>query len=195
VHEHAPDQVLAVVGVDVLGSAVANTVEPADLIGEEAVRELALEHRAEVAARDEQRGERALDEHRRGRGLQALQPDRRLELSRLHLELREVAEVHVGVVERQRAVREVGHHAEVDVFEDRALDERTDAAKHERVVARVVAAREPARVELRVAAQLDLELPVRDRRKKPSGPAPAVAVRLAFCCASSSCTSSFTCRS
>src|SRR5688572_10007622 len=92
------------------------------------------------------------------------------ELPALELELRQVAEVQIRIEERQRAVREVGHHAEVDELEDGALDGRAHAAQHERVVAGVFTAREPARVELRVAAQLDLELPVRGAQEEAVRP-------------------------
>ncbi len=169
VHEHAADDILAVVGIDILGAAIAHAVEAADLIGEEAVRELAVHHSAQIAARDEQGREPALDEHRRRRGLQPLEPERRLELPGLDLELRQVAEVHVGIEECGRAVGKVGHDAEVDELEDRALDERAHAAKHERVVADILTFREPARVELRVAAQLDRELSVRGAQEEAVG--------------------------
>ena len=103
-----------------------------------------------------------------------------------------VTQIRVGVLEHERAAREVRHDPEVENAGERALDDRAHAPEEERVRPRGRRRlAEEARVELRVAADLAAGTAESgERMEKPSVPAPTTAARSACAASVSASTSS-----
>src|SRR6185369_7154440 len=95
----------------------------------------------------------ALDERGVDLGLQALEPERHLELAEPNLHRVAVVDVGPGLLDDEPAAGEVGEQPKVIVLPQRALDVRADAAKRELIDVRIarVAGEEPA-IELDDAA-------------------------------------------
>ena len=129
-----------------------------------------MNHHAHIAIRHECGRQRALDERQLGRRHQALEPERRLELARADLEVGTEAGVEVGVLQHGRAAAEIGHDAEVELVEQRGLDDRPDPAHHEGVDSRaLVVLEKEAAVRLNVTAKAaGGSEPSAERNEKPS---------------------------
>ncbi len=90
-----------------------------------------------------------------------LQTDRRFELPDLHLELRSVTVIEIGVENLYRATPEVRHEHKVEIAEDRAFDHRPRAPQKKAVVAfdTAVFEKRPG-IELQHGPQIDRKSPV-----------------------------------
>jgi hypothetical protein len=145
------------VGKVLRAAAVVRAVQVSELVSQLVAAYAAGDLHANVAIRDELGRIRALDEANVGRRLQALEPDRRLELAGGELEVRREAPGDVGVLDHRLALREVRREPEVINAADRPLDDRPHAAQQELVVddRRVIAEQRPV-IGLHQAAQLDL---------------------------------------
>src|SRR5262245_17682378 len=168
--EDAAVEVLAVAVVHHGAAPVRDAVHVSELVLEEPLPEVSVQHHAEVAVRDQVDRERALDEAERRRRLEPLEAEGGLELPGLQVREREVAEVDVGVLQGEGARGEVRHDPEVDRARERALQHRPHPAEEPGVDVVPVLFREGAVVELRVAPQLDLVRAVRGAEGEAVGP-------------------------
>ena len=131
--EEAGGHVLAVAGVGVPEAAVDGAVEDSGRPVHDALGDLAVQLHPDIAVGRDVRGVAALDEGDHLGRLQPLEVDGRLELPRADAQPGHVVRIEVGVVEGQRAAREVGHEAEVEVARHRALGGDARPPHHEGV--------------------------------------------------------------
>ncbi len=113
--------------------AIGHAVEHADLISDPALDDVAANLITDVALRNQQGRQSALDETGVVVALQALQSDRGLELSRPDLEPGDIVELDVGLVNGRGPSPEIGPDEVIDVLVDRSVKRRTNAAQHDGV--------------------------------------------------------------
>ncbi len=142
-------------------AAVVRAVDEGDGVAQAIVEHVALDLETDVAVRVEAGRKGARDEADVGRGLQPLEPDRRLVLAGRHGEPGGEPPGHVGVLDDGATLAEVGRETEVVDPAERALDDRPRAGDLERVrQVGLVADHVPA-VGVQHAAELHLVLAVR----------------------------------
>ena len=170
--EDARGQVLVVVrGLDVATAAVRHAVEVADRIVQGLAPDVAVQLHAGVTVRGQQGWEAALHEPQPGRRLQTLQAHFFFELAHLQLHFIPVVNVDESVLQHVVVANvvpgagsvgpEIEHDLVLEILEHRALENRTDPAEQEAVVARDVLVQVGACIRLNVTAYLENEVAVR----------------------------------
>ena len=108
-------------------------------------------------------GQRPLEERQILVGLQALEPERRLELAGAQPHERRRVDVGVRVEDHHGAAREVGRETKIRDVQDRAVEPRPEPPQQERVqtIGEVGVSEEPARVGLELQAEAQLVRAVR----------------------------------
>ncbi len=129
----------------------------------------------DVAVRGQVVRERALDEEEIGARLEPLEAEGNLVLADAQLQrsafVAQQARVRVGVEQPRGSAAEIGHQAEVDPSEQRALEDGSRAPHQELVVLRDAVVEEEAAIRLEVAPDLELVLAVRGAQVEAVVPA------------------------
>jgi hypothetical protein len=123
--------------VDVAGiGSVAGAIEDAGGIAGPPVEQVAVQLETHIAVRHQVGHQRPLVEEDVPVRLQLFQPDGHLEFARLELQRGAVAVIEVGIKDRRAAARrEIRHEQEIEVPEDRALQDRPHPPQQQAVIA------------------------------------------------------------
>ena len=132
-HHDARHHVLAIALVDIGAGAIGDTVEDPCPVGEPVLEEVSVKHCAQVAVAGHGGWQRALDEGQVAGRDQPLETERLLLFARAQFQRRPEPHVDIRVLQHRRPAAKVGHQTEVEILENRAVEDRADAAQHERI--------------------------------------------------------------